>query len=242
MLVGSGSTLKITLSGTPCKIIDLIPNIKIQKYTSNYSTSDDIYWNRGNTQALNNVNNAHYIYLASTGYKFSSTNGGTILYSSTLNGSYSQVASITSSTSYTNTKTGYYSFSASNARFYIYGLNDSYFHLVNDLPKVTILSETTGPSGSTTHAGNKITINSGTTIFKPTITCNMTYDCGASLTLSRSTAQNGTYTQLSSYSLGSGGKHTSGTYNSLTSSYYYKLNGANSYVYLKDTAGSAVQF
>ena len=47
--------------------------------------------------------------------------------------------------------------------------------------------------------------------------------------------------QLSEYS-GSGGKITSGTYNSLTSSYYYKLNGISSYVYLKDTAGSAIQF
>ena len=127
-------------------------------------------------------------------------------------------------------------------KFILIGPDSSFILLKNGLPKVTILSETT-KNGSTTHAGNKITITSGTTIFKPTIFCNITYACPeyiSRLVISRSNTQNGTYTQLAKYTPGKGGAN--GTYNSLNSSYYYELEGANSTVYLKDTVGSAVQF
>ena len=184
---------------------------------------------------------ATVVYIPYSGFKFKIPSGITIQYSSTINGTYSTVGSVANN-EYTTTKAGYYKFQGVSQPVGVTNTKVSMFpSIVEDLPKVTILSET-WQGGSTSHAGNKIILTYGETTFKPTITCNMTYDCGASLTLSRSTAQNGTYTQLSSYSPGSGGKHTSGTYNSLTSSYYYKLNGANSYVYLKDTAGSAVQF
>ena len=213
--------------------------MEVQKYTENYSGNSQIFTN-GSPSKFNHVRGNHYIYLPNANYTF--VGGiGQIYYCSTLNGSYSQVASLSTNTLYKITKSGYYRLLGGDTTFSIYGLNNSSVNIVNDLPKVTILSETT-KTGSTTHGGNKLTISSGTTIFKPTITCNMTYDCGASLILSRSTAQNGTYTQLSKYSVGTNGKHTSGSYNSLTSSYYYKLDGANSYVYLKDTAGSAVRF
>ena len=114
------------------------------------------------------------------------------------------------------------------------GPDSSFILLKNGLPKVTIFSTKQGSS-----YGNKIEIYGGEIIFKPTITCKMEYSITGTLELYRSTSQNGTYTKLE---LPRGAYGTNVTYNSLTSSYYYKASGGGQPFYLKDTAGSAVQF
>ena len=185
----------------------------------------------------------HYIYVPNGTYYFLGGSGVQIYYSSTLNGTYSQVGHADVGTPFSATnKSGYYRILGGDTTLSIYGLNNSSVNIVNDLPKVTIIS-----NQNSTYSGNTISFSSSyktvSTFFKPTIDTKITvssnYSSNYFLHLKRSSTKDGSYSILYSFNLGSTTTY-SGT---LTSSYYYELNTIYPFTaYFKDTAGSAVQF